>query len=186
MRPPLQEPAGRFIMIKDVFDRWWEWVEKPPDSTLTIPAHFHDAVMQLPPEQRRDRRTVNEGVRLADPDAQRRTGQADFPHPALGQNFTPSPTARRAQACSGARAQSTAATAQDHEQAEAHGQRGADTNLQDPVDHPAGLGVRRSGLALWAWRNECVRRILVTATGCSVPPRDIRWISDGYNGLNPP
>jgi transposase len=29
--------------------------------------------------------------------AARRTGQADFPHPALGQNFTPSPTARRAQ-----------------------------------------------------------------------------------------
>src|SRR5213595_573782 len=28
------------------------------------------------------------------------------PHPALGQNFTPSPTARRAQACSGVRAQS--------------------------------------------------------------------------------
>jgi hypothetical protein len=35
-----------------------------------------------------------------------RTGQADFPHPALGQDFTPSPTARRAQACSGVRAQS--------------------------------------------------------------------------------
>src|SRR6202163_1107455 len=35
-----------------------------------------------------------------------RTGQADFPHPALGQNFTPSPTARRAQACSGVRARS--------------------------------------------------------------------------------
>jgi len=35
-------------MIKDAFDRWWEWVEKPTDSTLTIPAHFHDAVTQLP------------------------------------------------------------------------------------------------------------------------------------------
>ena len=35
-----------------------------------------------------------------------RTGQADFPHPALGQNFTPSPTARRAQAGSGVRGQS--------------------------------------------------------------------------------
>src|ERR1017187_9415701 len=34
-----------------------------------------------------------------------RTGQADFPHPALGQNFTPSPTARRAQAGSSVRAQ---------------------------------------------------------------------------------
>src|ERR1700716_3741413 len=32
-----------------------------------------------------------------------RTGQADFPHPDLGQNFTPSPTARRAQAGSGVR-----------------------------------------------------------------------------------
>ena len=56
-------------MTKDAFDRWWKWVEKPPDSTLTIPAHFHDAVMQLPPEQRRDRRIVNEAIRLADPDA---------------------------------------------------------------------------------------------------------------------
>jgi hypothetical protein len=26
-------------------------------------------------------------------------GLVDFPHPALGQDFTPSPTARRAQAC---------------------------------------------------------------------------------------
>ena len=58
-------------MIKDAFDRWWEWVEKSPDSTLTIPVHFCAAVMQLPPEQRRDRRIVNEAIRLADPDAQR-------------------------------------------------------------------------------------------------------------------
>jgi SAM-dependent methyltransferase len=35
-----------------------------------------------------------------------RTGQADFPHPALGQNFTPSPTARCAQAGTCARARS--------------------------------------------------------------------------------
>ncbi len=35
-----------------------------------------------------------------------RTGHADFPHPALGQDFTPSPTARRAQAGSGVRARS--------------------------------------------------------------------------------
>src|SRR3979409_2789381 len=35
----------------------------------------------------------------------------------------------------------TAATAQDHEQAEAHGQRGEDTNLQGP-----GRGVRLPGL----------------------------------------
>jgi bifunctional non-homologous end joining protein LigD len=41
------------------------------DSPLTIPAHLHAAVMQLSPEQRRDRKAVNEAVRLADPDAQR-------------------------------------------------------------------------------------------------------------------
>jgi hypothetical protein len=58
-------------MAKDAFDRWWEWVEKPAASTLTIPAHLREAVMQLPPEQRRDRNVVNEAVRLADPDAQR-------------------------------------------------------------------------------------------------------------------
>jgi hypothetical protein len=58
-------------MPKDAFDRWWEWAEKPADSTLTIPARVHDAVMQLPPEQRRDRAAINEAVRLADPDAQR-------------------------------------------------------------------------------------------------------------------
>src|SRR5215217_3861599 len=35
-----------------------------------------------------------------------RTGHADLPHPALGQDLTPSPTARRAQAGSGVRARS--------------------------------------------------------------------------------
>ena len=35
-----------------------------------------------------------------------RTGHADLPHPALGQDFTPSPTARRAQAGTGVRARS--------------------------------------------------------------------------------
>jgi hypothetical protein len=59
------------MMVKDAFDRWWEWVEKPAESTLTIPAHFHQAIMQLSPEQRRDRTAVNEAVRLADPDLQR-------------------------------------------------------------------------------------------------------------------
>jgi hypothetical protein len=36
-------------MTKDAFDRRWEWVEKPADSSLKIPAYLHDAVMQLPP-----------------------------------------------------------------------------------------------------------------------------------------
>src|ERR1700723_3259193 len=35
-----------------------------------------------------------------------RTGRADLPHPALGQDLTPSSTARRAQAGSGVRARS--------------------------------------------------------------------------------
>ena len=54
---------------KDAFDRWWEWVEKLAESTLTIPAHFHDAILRLLPEQRYNRDVVNEAVRLADPDA---------------------------------------------------------------------------------------------------------------------
>jgi hypothetical protein len=36
-----------------------------------------------------------------------RTGLADFPHPDLGQDFTPSPTPRRGPAGSGVRAQNT-------------------------------------------------------------------------------
>jgi hypothetical protein len=58
-------------MAKDAFDRWWEWVEKPAHSTLTIPDHFHEAIKSLAPRQRYDRAAVNEAVRLADPDAQR-------------------------------------------------------------------------------------------------------------------
>jgi hypothetical protein len=48
---------------KDAFDLWWAWAEKPPDSPLTIPAEIHEAVMALPPEERRDREKVNEAVR---------------------------------------------------------------------------------------------------------------------------
>jgi hypothetical protein len=47
----------------DAFDRWWEWAEKPNDSSLTIPAEIHDAVMMLTPEERRDRELVNRVVR---------------------------------------------------------------------------------------------------------------------------
>jgi hypothetical protein len=59
------------MLVKDAFDRWWEWAEKPVDGALTIPSHFHEAVMKLSPEQRRDRQRVNEAARLADSDAQR-------------------------------------------------------------------------------------------------------------------
>jgi len=48
---------------KDTFDLWWEWAEKPVDSTLPIDAAIHDAVMALPPTERRDRAKVNEAVR---------------------------------------------------------------------------------------------------------------------------
>jgi hypothetical protein len=50
-------------MHKDAFDLWWEWAEKPADSHLTIQAEIHEAVMALPPEERRDRAKVNEAVR---------------------------------------------------------------------------------------------------------------------------
>jgi hypothetical protein len=48
---------------KDAFDLWWEWAEKPLDSTLRIDAEIHDAVMTLTPEERRDRELVNQVVR---------------------------------------------------------------------------------------------------------------------------
>jgi hypothetical protein len=47
----------------DAFDRFWRWAEKPLDSSLTIPAGIHHAVMSLPPTERRDRAKVNEAVR---------------------------------------------------------------------------------------------------------------------------
>jgi hypothetical protein len=39
---------------KDAFDLWWEWAEKPLD--------IHEAVLALPPDERRDRAKVNEAV----------------------------------------------------------------------------------------------------------------------------
>ena len=44
---------------KDAFDLWCEWAEKPLDSMLTIDAAIHDAVMALPPDERRDRAKIN-------------------------------------------------------------------------------------------------------------------------------
>lgn len=40
----------------DAFDRFWQWVTKPMESQLTIPAELHRAVMEIAPEVRRDRR----------------------------------------------------------------------------------------------------------------------------------
>jgi hypothetical protein len=48
---------------KDAFDLWWEWAEKLLDSPLTISAEIHDAVMALPPDERRDRAKVNQAAR---------------------------------------------------------------------------------------------------------------------------
>jgi hypothetical protein len=48
---------------KDAFDLWWEWADKPLDSPLRIAAAVHEAVMALPPEERRDRAKVNAVVR---------------------------------------------------------------------------------------------------------------------------
>jgi hypothetical protein len=49
---------------KDAFDLWWEWAEKPLDSPLMIDAAIHEAVMALPPDERRDRMKVNQAVRV--------------------------------------------------------------------------------------------------------------------------
>jgi hypothetical protein len=54
---------------KDAFDLWWEWADKPVDNKPTIDAAIYDAVMALPPDERRDREKVNaavrEGIRLS-------------------------------------------------------------------------------------------------------------------------
>ena len=49
--------------MKDAFDQWWEWANKPFSDVATIPAVIHEAVMALSPEDRRDRAKVNEAVR---------------------------------------------------------------------------------------------------------------------------
>ena len=48
---------------KDAFESWWQWAEKPDDSALTISTAIHEAVMALPPDERRDRDEVNAEVR---------------------------------------------------------------------------------------------------------------------------
>jgi hypothetical protein len=47
----------------DAFDLWWEWADKPVDNKPTIDAAIYDAVMALPPDERRDRAKVNDAVR---------------------------------------------------------------------------------------------------------------------------
>jgi hypothetical protein len=49
--------------MKDAFDLWWEWYEKPSESMLMIDGDIYCPVMELSPEDRRDREKVNEAVR---------------------------------------------------------------------------------------------------------------------------
>jgi hypothetical protein len=44
----------------DAFDQWW--AQKPLTNPLTIPAELHEAVMELSPDDRRDREKVNAAV----------------------------------------------------------------------------------------------------------------------------
>lgn len=46
----------------DAFDRFWKWADKPLDSPLTISAELRSAVMDLAPQERRDRAKVNEAA----------------------------------------------------------------------------------------------------------------------------
>jgi hypothetical protein len=61
----IDRSVSQTMTTKDAFQLWWEWAEKPLDSTLTIDAAIHDAVMAPPPDERRDRAKVNEAVRDA-------------------------------------------------------------------------------------------------------------------------
>jgi hypothetical protein len=51
------------VTEKDAFDLWWERAQKPHESMLMIDADIHNPIMELSPEDRRDREKVNEAVR---------------------------------------------------------------------------------------------------------------------------
>jgi hypothetical protein len=50
----------------DAYDRFWQWAEKPLESPLMLAANLHQAVMELAPEDRRDRGKVNQAAALVD------------------------------------------------------------------------------------------------------------------------
>jgi hypothetical protein len=50
--------GDRLLALPD-FDLWWEWADKPVDNKPTIDAAIYDAVMALPPDERRDRAMVS-------------------------------------------------------------------------------------------------------------------------------
>lgn len=49
--------------MKDAFDTFGEWAEKPQYSRLTIDAELHHAVTSLPREDWGDREKVNQAAR---------------------------------------------------------------------------------------------------------------------------
>jgi hypothetical protein len=49
--------------MKDAFDLWWEWAQKPHESFLMLDADIRRPIMDFSPEDRRDRDKVNEAVR---------------------------------------------------------------------------------------------------------------------------
>jgi hypothetical protein len=49
--------------MKDAFDLWSEWAQKPHESLLMINADIHRPIMELSPEDRLDREKVNEALR---------------------------------------------------------------------------------------------------------------------------
>jgi hypothetical protein len=46
--------------MKDAFDLWWEWAQKPHESFLMIDGDIHYPIMEFLPGDRRDREKVNE------------------------------------------------------------------------------------------------------------------------------
>jgi hypothetical protein len=48
---------------KGPFDLWWEFAQKPHESFLMIDPDIHHPIMDLSPEDRRNREKVNEAVR---------------------------------------------------------------------------------------------------------------------------
>jgi hypothetical protein len=56
--------------MKDAFDLWWEWAQKPHESMLMISGDIHYPVMELSPEDRHDREKVNEASDFLGIDAQ--------------------------------------------------------------------------------------------------------------------
>jgi hypothetical protein len=62
-RRALNREGARDHPIKDAFDLWREWATKPHESMLSVDGDIHYHIMELLPEDRRDREKVNEAVR---------------------------------------------------------------------------------------------------------------------------